>query len=365
MLQRTLVLFAVVVAAVAAAENATTAVPAPTTVAPVPTTLPPTPPPTTKAPEPTPSPTPPATTVTPTPTPLSTPATTSKTTEPTTTTAEPTKSTITTTVSPRETPAPVEVTDAPTRSGSSSNGHSPSRTPSPSKNGTSTAADNGDSSNLTIIVVGIIAGVVVLGGLVTFLVVRQKRYDGMDDDMMTARGYKSEYGRSTFAGEYAQKALPAPPVDVYKSSQATGPSQYDYPNDNNMFYTQRAPDMVPSHHYFVDAAGRPVAETNNNSMSMLEADAGASFFTWDSRGTDSHGQVPDLTSERGSYNSDITGGYRASSPQRQTWAFSVDSSAMQTDRTLNNNDSFLSARSSEERDSEISDRSSDDRAFTL
>ncbi|OQR85195.1 hypothetical protein THRCLA_10749 [Thraustotheca clavata] len=329
----------------------TTPTPAPT---PVPTTAPPsTPPPSTEAPKP--SPTTSAPTATPT------PAASTKAPDATTASPAPTTSPPASTIAPvASTAAPL--TEAPVVAVSSSAGSSSHSTTAPvaKKNNTSTDTPS-DSSNITIIVVGAVAGVLVLGGLVAFLVIRSKRMDEDDDDMLTARGYKSEYNPSMF--EYAPKSIASQyDVDAYKPNPNAASATFDYPNENNQKFNEQ-----PT--YTTSTASKQTTDDN--------AYPSASFFTWDSRGTGSQSsQVPDIVSERGSYNSDITGGYQMSSPQRSTtntnpWGMSVDDSrssylsgAMHSGRTMDN-DSFLSANSSVDRGSEMSGRSSPGRSFML
>ncbi|KDO23388.1 hypothetical protein SPRG_21034 [Saprolegnia parasitica CBS 223.65] len=311
--------------------------------------------PSTKAPEPSPSPAPSPNTDAPKPSPPPSPSPSAATPQPpapsthapapsaspSTPPASPTASTS----PPRTDPVPTAATTEPSNDSIST---PPSTTKEPrSTNSTTTGdASSDSSSSTTIIAVGVSVGVIGLVALVGFLVFVQRRNGNGDDDddlKESNRGYASTtYGRATY-GRATYASGPAPPptsslVAPYLASsfKAPLPDVYDYPNDN---VARPAPQRE-----FV----RPTAESGH-SVAMLESRVS---HNWDSVGTDP------LASDAGSNASDVTGGYQGSEDR------SSYSSLMQTARHLNN-DSFLSAKSSDadddERDPSISSDGFSDR----
>ncbi|OQR85194.1 hypothetical protein THRCLA_10748, partial [Thraustotheca clavata] len=221
-------------------------------------------------------------------------------------------------------------------------------TTSPTKNSSTSSGSDSGSSSTVIIAVGIVVGGLALAGLVAFFIIHQRRSADYDDPM-SSRGYASSFHRSTQGGEdhFSSKGPPMPTYygqNVYSEKQVAVQGPVDYPNDN----VARPPAMQ-----------RPPTESVN-SVAMLES---RQSHGWDSVSTNAQ----DRTSDNGSVDSDITGGYHPPASDATTpWGFDDSqrgsySSLMQTARNLNN-DSFLSGTSStEERPSSIaSDRNSDE-----
>ncbi|EQC27594.1 hypothetical protein SDRG_14648 [Saprolegnia diclina VS20] len=328
------------VAAMALAQsNVTTTVPTTSVPSPVPS-MTPSPSPSTKAPEPSPSPAPSPKTDAPKPSPSMSPSPSQATPQPPApstnapapSTSTPPASPTVSTSPPHTEPTPTAATTEPVNDATST---TPPTTKEPRSTNSTTTGDGASdsSSSTTIIAVGVSVGVIGLVALVGFLVFVQRRNGNGDDDddvKESNRGYASTtYGRATY-GRATYASGPAPPptsslVAPYLASsfKAPLPDVYDYPNDN---VARPAPQR---------ALERPTAESGH-SVAMLESRVS---HNWDSVGTDP------MASDVGSNASDITGGYQGSEDR------SSYSSLMQTARQLNN-DSFLSAKSSDAADDE-------------